>query len=69
MLWHVGVYCPLAHAMWHPNGFLHIAGVIDFAGGRYKRTNTDCFTSTKVQILPTGFLRIAGVMDFAGGRS
>ena len=32
-LWHLIVYCPLAHSNWHPNGFLHKAGVLDFAGG------------------------------------
>jgi Amt family ammonium transporter len=32
-LWHVGVYCPIAHANWHPDGFLYQAGVMDFAGG------------------------------------
>eukprot|EP00602_Paraphysomonas_sp_CaronLab_P010869 CAMPEP_0185029722 /NCGR_PEP_ID=MMETSP1103-20130426/16197_1 /TAXON_ID=36769 /ORGANISM="Paraphysomonas bandaiensis, Strain Caron Lab Isolate" /LENGTH=486 /DNA_ID=CAMNT_0027564567 /DNA_START=109 /DNA_END=1569 /DNA_ORIENTATION=- len=32
-LWHLIVYCPIAHANWHPNGFLYKAGVLDFAGG------------------------------------
>eukprot|EP01041_Mallomonas_annulata_P012790 gene12790-26968_t len=32
-LWHVFVYCPLAHVMWHPSGFLHKLGDVDFAGG------------------------------------
>lgn len=32
-LWHILVYCPIAHSMWHPNGFLHRQGVLDFAGG------------------------------------
>lgn len=32
-LWHLIVYCPIAHAHWHPDGFLHKAGVIDYAGG------------------------------------
>jgi Amt family ammonium transporter len=27
------VYCPLAHATWHPDGLLRKAGVLDFAGG------------------------------------
>jgi ammonium transporter, Amt family len=27
------IYCPLAHATWHPNGILFKAGVLDFAGG------------------------------------
>jgi ammonium transporter, Amt family len=32
-LWHLVVYCPIAHSNWHPNGFLNKAGVLDFAGG------------------------------------
>jgi hypothetical protein len=32
-LWHLIVYCPIAHSNWHPNGFLKKAGVLDFAGG------------------------------------
>ncbi|RYY95925.1 MAG: ammonium transporter, partial [Chitinophagaceae bacterium] len=27
------IYCPLAHATWHPEGILFKAGVLDFAGG------------------------------------
>jgi Amt family ammonium transporter len=27
------IYCPLAHWTWHPEGFLHRWGVLDFAGG------------------------------------
>lgn len=27
------IYCPLAHATWHPNGLLAKMGVLDFAGG------------------------------------
>ena len=33
ILWHFTVYCPIAHANWHQNGFLFIAGIKDFAGG------------------------------------
>lgn len=32
-LWHIVVYCPLAHWTWHPEGFLRKWGVLDFAGG------------------------------------
>lgn len=32
-LWHLLVYCPIAHWEWGPGGFLHYAGVLDFAGG------------------------------------
>jgi len=27
------IYCPLAHWTWHPEGFLHRWGVLDYAGG------------------------------------
>jgi hypothetical protein len=32
-LWHLVVYCPIAHSHWHPDGFLYRAGILDFAGG------------------------------------
>jgi ammonium transporter, Amt family len=32
-LWHLVVYCPMAHSNWHPEGFLYKVGVLDFAGG------------------------------------
>ena len=32
-LFTVIIYCPLAHATWHPNGILFKYGVLDFAGG------------------------------------
>jgi ammonium transporter, Amt family len=32
-LWSLLVYAPIAHWVWHPNGFLFKMGVLDFAGG------------------------------------
>lgn len=32
-LFSIGVYCPLAHMTWHPEGLLRGLGVLDFAGG------------------------------------
>lgn len=32
-IWLLVVYCPVVHAVWHPDGFLSKAGVLDFAGG------------------------------------
>ena len=32
-IWHILVYCPIAHSNWHLGGFLHKAGVLDWAGG------------------------------------
>jgi len=33
LLWTTLVYCPLAHWVWHPEGWLFAKGVLDFAGG------------------------------------
>ncbi|NTV45640.1 MAG: ammonium transporter [Chlorobiales bacterium] len=32
-LWTIFIYSPLAHWTWHPQGFLRVWGVLDFAGG------------------------------------
>lgn len=32
-LWHMVVYCPVAHMIWHPTGMLKKFGILDFAGG------------------------------------
>jgi len=32
-LWHIAVYCPIAHASWHPEGLLFTRGCLDYAGG------------------------------------
>lgn len=32
-LWHLFVYCPIVHCIWHPEGWLSKWGVQDFAGG------------------------------------
>eukprot|EP00775_Hariotina_reticulata_P009990 gene9990-10145_t len=32
-LWHLVLYCPLAHMAWHPSGIIRKTGVLDFAGG------------------------------------
>ncbi len=33
VLFSLFIYCPLAHATWHPDGILSKLGVLDFAGG------------------------------------
>jgi Amt family ammonium transporter len=38
-LWSLIVYAPIAHWVWHPNGFLSTAGVLDFAGGTVVHIN------------------------------
>src|ERR1700722_13808831 len=44
MLWFMGiwslvVYCPIAHWVWEPSGWLAIKGVLDFAGGTVVHIN------------------------------
>src|SRR6266516_4529209 len=48
-LFSVSIYCPLAHWTWHPDGFLHKLGVLDFAGGT-------------VVHMSAGFAALAGAM-------
>jgi len=48
-LFSVFVYAPLAHWTWHPDGFLHKLGVLDFAGGT-------------VVHMSAGFAALAGAM-------
>jgi Amt family ammonium transporter len=38
-LWSLLVYAPIAHIVWHPNGFLFSLGVLDFAGGTVVHIN------------------------------
>jgi len=48
-LFSVVIYSPLAHWTWHPDGFLHKLGVLDFAGGT-------------VVHMSAGFAALAGAM-------
>ena len=45
------IYAPLAHWTWHPDGFLHKWGVLDFAGGT-------------VVHMASGFAALAGALMF-----
>jgi Amt family ammonium transporter len=38
-LWSLLVYAPIAHWVWHPNGFMFAWGVLDFAGGTVVHIN------------------------------
>jgi ammonium transporter, Amt family len=38
-LFSIFIYAPLAHWTWHPDGFLHKLGVLDFAGGTVVHIN------------------------------
>jgi Amt family ammonium transporter len=38
-LWSLLVYAPVAHWVWHPNGFLFKLGVLDYAGGTVVHIN------------------------------
>jgi Amt family ammonium transporter len=53
-LFTVLIYCPLAHWTWHPQGFLRVWGVLDFAGGT-------------VVHMSAGFAALAGAL-FLGRR-
>jgi Amt family ammonium transporter len=55
ILFSVFIYCPLAHWTWHPDGFLHRWGVLDFAGGT-------------VVHMSAGYAALAGAM-FLGPRT
>jgi Amt family ammonium transporter len=48
-LFSIFIYAPLAHWTWHPDGFLHQLGVLDFAGGT-------------VVHMSAGFAALAGAM-------
>ena len=32
-MWHLLVYCPIAHCLWHPSGLLYKNNALDYAGG------------------------------------
>lgn len=53
-LFSIFIYAPLAHWTWHPDGFLHKMGVLDFAGGT-------------VVHMSAGFAALAGAL-FLGRR-
>ena len=38
-LWLIVVYCPIAHWVWEPSGWLAVKGVLDFAGGTVVHIN------------------------------
>jgi len=54
-LFSVFIYSPLAHWTWHPDGFLHKLGVLDFAGGT-------------VVHMSAGFAALAGALTSAGAK-
>eukprot|EP00775_Hariotina_reticulata_P006743 gene6743-6963_t len=39
-LWHLVLYCPLAHMVWYPTGLIRSFGVLDFAGGTVVHMST-----------------------------
>jgi Amt family ammonium transporter len=39
-IWLLAVYCPIAHMVWGPGGYLGAAGVLDFAGGTVVHINS-----------------------------
>jgi len=68
LLWFMGawlilVYCPIAHSVWGPDGFLGGAGVLDFAGGTVVHINAG--TAGLVCALVLGKRRGFGTESFA----
>jgi Amt family ammonium transporter len=39
LLWSLLIYCPVAHWVWHPNGWIFALGALDFAGGTVVHIN------------------------------
>src|SRR2546426_553441 len=61
-LFSIFIYSPLAHWTWHPEGFLHKLGVLDFAGG------TVVHMSAGLAALAGGLGLGRRASDFAHGR-
>jgi Amt family ammonium transporter len=61
--WLIFVYCPIAHSVWGPDGFLGGAGVLDFAGGTVVHINAG--TAGLVCALVLGKRRGYGAESFA----
>ncbi len=61
--WLIFVYCPIAHSVWGPDGFLGGAGVLDFAGGTVVHINAG--TAGLVCALVLGKRRGFGTESFA----
>jgi len=45
------VYAPIAHWVWHPDGFLYKMGVLDFAGGTVVHISAGCAALAGVLVL------------------
>ena len=60
--WLLLVYCPLAHWVWHQDGFLLRAGVLDFAGGDVVHVSSG--VSSLVNTLMLGHRRGFGTRTF-----
>ena len=61
-LWHLLVYCPIAHSNWHPNGWLNQLGVLDYAGGNVVHISSG--VSGLVTVLVIGNRKGFGVDKF-----
>ncbi|KAJ1425888.1 ammonium transporter AmtB-like domain-containing protein, partial [Ochromonadaceae sp. CCMP2298] len=61
-LWHLLVFCPIAHSVWHPKGFLYQAGVLDFAGGSVVHVSSG--TAGLVSCVVLGHRKGLGVQRF-----
>jgi Amt family ammonium transporter len=52
VLWSLVVYTPVAHWVWAPGGWLHLKGVLDFAGGTVVHINAAAAALVGVLVLP-----------------
>lgn len=55
------IYAPLAHWTWHPDGFLHRWGVLDFAGGTVVHVSAGIAALVGAQVLGRRHSHIAGL--------
>ncbi len=54
------IYCPLAHWTWHPDGFLHRWGALDFAGGTVVHTSAGLAALAGALVLGRRKLHVSG---------
>jgi ammonium transporter, Amt family len=61
-IWHLLVYCPIAHSNWHPTGWLNKLGALDYAGGNVVHISSG--VSGLVTVLVIGNRKGFGVDKF-----
>src|SRR5437016_6407999 len=59
-LFSIFIYSPLAHWTWHPDGFLHKMGVLDFAGGTVVHMSAGFAALARAMVLGRRKTHLAG---------